>query len=69
MTNNYIIKIADFGFAGLIKPDMAPIFGSPSYMAPEMHTGGKYDGEKIDLFATAVILFLMIAGNPPFNTA
>ena len=48
---------------------MEPILGSPSYMAPEIHMGGSYDGEKIDLFAAAVILFLMIAGNPPFNSA
>ena len=69
MNHNYIIKISDFGLAGLIKPNMDPIFGSPGYMAPELHTGGQYDGEKIDLFATAVILFLMISGNPPFNSA
>ena len=38
-------------------------------MAPEIHLNAEYDGEKIDLFAAAVILFIMVAEHPPFTTA
>jgi len=28
-----------------------------------------YEGSKIDIFAAGVILFIMVAGHPPFNRA
>ena len=38
-------------------------------MAPEIIEGIPYKGEDVDLFASAVILFIMVAGRPPFNYA
>lgn len=37
-------------------------------MAPELFKG-KYSGEEVDLFATAVILFIVFTGNFAFGSA
>ena len=37
-------------------------------MAPEI-TSKIYEGTKTDIFAAGVILFIMYAGNPPFEKA
>jgi len=36
-------------------------------MAPEIILEQPYDGKEIDLFASAIILFIMVSGNRPFN--
>ena len=38
-------------------------------MAPEIHLGQEYDGVKVDIFAAAIILFIMVSAHPPFNVA
>jgi len=38
-------------------------------MAPEIIMRLPYNGAQVDLFAAAVILFIMVAGHPPFNRA
>ena len=38
-------------------------------MAPEIHARKPYSGASVDLFATAIILFIMISGTPPFAKA
>ena len=71
---NYNIRFADFGFAaptegrdgtGFLKT----ILGTGAYMAPELHTRQKYKGQEVDLFAMAIILFILYTGHPPFNSA
>lgn len=42
--------------------------GTEGYMAPEIPTK-KYEGKSVDIFASGVILFIMYAGNPPFEKA
>lgn len=73
LSNLYILKIADFGFAcdlqgkdksGILKTKL----GTEGYMAPEIPTK-KYEGKSVDIFASGVILFIMYAGNPPFEKA
>ena len=68
------LKIADFGFA-------APIagrdnsgycrtkLGTESYMGPEIHARRPYIGTSVDLFACAIILFIMVTQHPPFTRA
>lgn len=68
------MKIADFGYAGPIRGrdnsgKLTTKLGTEPYMAPEIHEGKKYSGEAVDLFATAIVLFIMVAGTPPFNKA
>jgi serine/threonine protein kinase len=38
-------------------------------MAPELFSGQTYDGEKVDIFALGVILFMMLTAMEPFHKA
>lgn len=78
-TKNYILKIADFGLAGIV-PDSADkilktAVGTMAYMAPELFEirkkadGSKYQGEPVDIFSAGVILFTLIRGIMPFEQA
>lgn len=71
LDKNYNVKIADFGFAapaegrdggGFLETQL----GTISYMAPEIHKGEKYDGKAVDVFAAAIILFVVMTQRPPF---
>jgi len=71
---DYNLRIADFGFAGLLEGkdgtgQLYTVLGTESYMAPEIHLRQPYSGASVDLFACAVILFIMVSGNPPFIKA
>lgn len=68
------LKIADFGFAapvagrdgsGYLKTKL----GTESYMSPEIHARRPYIGPSVDLFAAAIILFIMYTQHPPFTRA
>ncbi len=43
--------------------------GTRSYMAPEVLAKQPYDGAQADLWSAGVVLFIMLAGNPPFQMA
>ncbi|MFQ5616056.1 MAG: protein kinase [Anaerolineales bacterium] len=62
--------IVDFGLAWL---DSAPsitatglVLGTPRYMSPEQIQGNTTDS-RTDLYSLAIILYEMLAGQPPFN--
>jgi len=38
-------------------------------MPPELHMQTDYNGKQLDLFSIAVILFVMVKGDPPFSSA
>lgn len=38
-------------------------------MAPEIHLGKAYEGARVDLFASAIILFVILTQRPPFTSA
>ena len=38
-------------------------------MAPEIHLGREYDGIKVDLFASGIVLFTIMTQRPPFRCA
>lgn len=68
------MKLADFGFAAPVegRDGSGSLFtklGTLNYMAPEIHLKQPYQGTSIDLFAGAIILFIMVAQHPPFTTA
>ena len=65
------IKVADFGFACMQSPGkiLSAYGGTKSYMAPEILQRSSYDGRKIDMFAIGVIMFIIVVGNFPFQTA
>jgi len=71
---DFNLKIADFGFAAPIEGRDGSGFnktklGTESYMAPEIHMRKPYQGASVDLFATAIILFIMVTQHPPFTRA
>ena len=49
--------------------------GTPNFVAPEIvclddeHSPGTYSGSKVDIWACGVILFNLVAGHLPFNSA
>ena len=68
------LKIADFGFAAPIAGRDGSGYcrtklGTESYMAPEIHAKRPYSGASVDIFASAIILFIMFTQHPPFTRA
>lgn len=67
------IKIADFGFAKNVKqtpggreiPSLKTMCGTPGYVAPEILRKERY-GTQVDMFSMGVIVFILVAGYPPF---
>jgi len=71
---HFNIKVADFGFAAPIEGKdgtgyLRTKLGTESYMAPEIHMKKPYIGASVDLFASAIVLFIMVTQHPPFTKA
>lgn len=66
---NFKIKLVDFGMAALqpVGKKLTTPCGSPHYAAPEVIKTESYDGGKADIWSCGVILYVMLAGSPPFN--
>lgn len=68
-------KITDFGLAKSIKTESdltatGQILGTPSYMPPEQATGSISDvAEPADIYSIGAILYCLLTGNPPFQSA
>lgn len=74
LDSEFNLKVADFGFAAPVSGRDGTGFlntqlGTMSYMAPEIHLGKPYTGPGVDLFASAIILFVMLSQRPPFDSA
>ena len=69
-TADFQLKLADFGLAA-VNLEMDTLchtcVGTKSYMAPEVMARQGYDGAKADLWSAGVVLFIMLAGCPPFQ--
>ena len=66
--NNPIIKLIDFGMSTFFKEgeELNEFLGTPQYSAPELVNHYPYN-EKVDIWATGVILFNMLTGYEPFK--
>jgi len=66
------IKLIDFGIAmkqdarRLTYTEMSPSLGTPDYIAPEQVKGQRGD-QRSDIYALGVMLYEMLAGQPPFT--
>ena len=64
------IKIIDFGLSNFYEigeRGLETPCGSPSYASPEIIRGEVYDGFKIDIWASGIILYAMLCGYLPFD--
>ena len=70
------VKILDFGLAKIAQSSDAGgaphrtttgmIMGTPLYMSPEQCRGLAYADDKTDVYSLGILLFEMLAGQPPF---
>ena len=71
LTHDHILKIIDFGLSNYFQKDQLELLetpcGSPCYASPEMLSGQSYNGFKIDIWASGIILFAMLCGFLPFD--
>ena len=71
LSKEHLLKIIDFGLSNYFSKGQKELLstpcGSPCYASPEMVAGKKYDGMKIDIWSTGIILFAMLCGYLPFE--
>ncbi len=75
LTRKGEVKIADLGLMKRIPPDAAnprltaenTILGTPLYLSPEQAEGYADLDIRSDLYSLGVVLYEMLAGQPPFN--
>lgn len=62
-----IIKVSDFGLARFIEGDTlaTTTCGTPGYVAPEILSEKPYSSP-CDFWSVAVVLFILLSGEPPF---
>jgi eukaryotic-like serine/threonine-protein kinase len=64
------VKLSDFGIARVTAdPSLTQtglVIGSPTYLAPEVATGGK-GGETGDVWSLGATMFYVLSGHPPYE--
>ena len=68
-TDDYNIKISDFGFSADSSDLQNGIYGTKQYMAPEIIMDKEYDGIKADIFSLGVLLFYIRTSKFLFDQA
>lgn len=66
------LKLGDFGLATKLDFDgerKRTICGTPNYIAPEVLEGKNGHSYEVDVWSLGVIIYTLIIGKPPFETA
>ncbi len=68
ITDDYDIKVADFGAAQVSKAEVTQVsgVGSPAYMSPEQIRGEEIDFRS-DMFSLGAVIYHMLTGYKPFS--
>ncbi|XP_056376357.1 serine/threonine-protein kinase DCLK3 [Hyla sarda] len=61
------LKLADFGLAVFVTEPILTVCGTPTYVAPEILSEKGY-GLEVDMWATGIILYILLCGFPPFRS-
>lgn len=61
------LKLGDFGLAQVVHEPLFTVCGTPTYVAPEILAETGY-GVKVDVWATGVIMYILLVGFPPFSS-
>ncbi|KAF6005095.1 Serine/threonine-protein kinase plk1 [Cyanidiococcus yangmingshanensis] len=72
LTGELQIKIGDFGLAAKLEYDnerKRTMCGTPNYIAPEILSGKNGHSYEVDIWSLGVVLYTMLIGKPPFETA
>jgi polo-like kinase 1 len=72
LTSELQIKIGDFGLAAKLEYDnerKRTMCGTPNYIAPEILCGKNGHSYEVDIWSLGVVLYTMLIGKPPFETA
>ncbi|XP_069816463.1 serine/threonine-protein kinase DCLK3 [Dendropsophus ebraccatus] len=64
---SFTLKLADFGLAVFVSEPIFTVCGTPTYVAPEILSEKGY-GLEVDMWATGVILYILLCGFPPFRS-
>jgi len=62
------VKLADFGFAKVIRHTTTSFCGTPDYIAVEMVAGKPYT-KAVDWWSFGVLIFELVSGKTPFSDA
>merc|ERR1719244_1515309 len=65
--NTKSLKLADFGLAVAVREPLFTVCGTPTYVAPEILAETGY-GVKVDVWASGVIMYILLCGYPPFSS-
>ena len=66
LDDDYNLKIGDFGFLAVCKPEATIVqFGTPEFQPPEVYSGG-HIGPQIDVWALAVSFISLITSQYPW---
>ncbi|GAB9462548.1 Camk protein kinase [Globisporangium polare] len=69
VTKDDVCQVCDLGLAASASKVSKETVGKLFYMAPEVLAGNRYDPTKADVWSLGVMLFIMLIGAPPVESA
>jgi serine/threonine protein kinase len=69
LSEDFTLKLSDFGFANTVACTCDNMCGTKGYFAPELFRNGPVNRHAQDIFACCVVLFIFATGSLPFKSA